>query len=190
MPFKRCPCCGVEWLRRAAFLADPDVSLTGYQANFKELEVGLLLFDHRVAGCGTTMAVWASEFTDLYRGPMFEKRLRGTPSCPGYCLRHEALDPCPNACECAYIRSVLEKIRQWPKKSSASKSQMMRRRREDCMAHRSVRGVDRDSLGPCGRSVLRGGGGYGCHKSPERVVGALYGAAGSLSLCRSTRGHG
>jgi hypothetical protein len=36
--------------------------------------------------CLTTLAIKASEFTDLYDGPIFTERATGTESCPGYCL--------------------------------------------------------------------------------------------------------
>lgn len=115
MCFKRCSNCGTEWETRDEFLSDPCVHLDGYQVNFAELEAGLFLFTHRVENCGTTLAVYANVFTDLHKGPVFEKSLRGSPDCPGLCGRSRSLSACPVQCECAFVRDVLQKVLNWPK---------------------------------------------------------------------------
>jgi hypothetical protein len=109
--FEKCPMCGCTWLTRADFLADPDVVLIGYQVNFSHLLAGFFLFAH---SCETSLAIHAAEFADLYEGPVFEKPLTGSDSCPGYCLRIDELDPCPAPCECAYVREILQIIRNGP----------------------------------------------------------------------------
>ena len=91
-PFKECRICGTRWADRSLFLSDPDVHLAGYQVHFKELTTGLILFNH---ACRATLAIPASEFTDLHEGPVFTERATGSESCPGYCLRQEDLRPCP-----------------------------------------------------------------------------------------------
>ena len=110
--FKGCSC-GSSWTSREAFLGADDVQLVGYQANFRELELGLILFRHRA--CKTTMALPAGYFSDLYGGKTFALPLTRTSACPEYCLHKEELRPCPAECECAYVREVLQIIRQWPK---------------------------------------------------------------------------
>jgi len=100
---------------RDEFLADPDLRLVGYQVDFEALHLGLLLFNHEVTGCGTTLAIAAGEFADLYDGPLFTAALRGTGCCPRLCLRHHELEPCLNECECAFVRQILQVIRGWPK---------------------------------------------------------------------------
>ena len=67
--------CGTRWRSRADFLADRDIRSIGYMANFRDLELGLFHFNHEA--CGTTLAIGASRFTDLYTGPVFEGRLTG-----------------------------------------------------------------------------------------------------------------
>jgi hypothetical protein len=114
MTFKTCSCCGRAWETREAFMADPATELIGYQAFFESLELGLFLFNH--AECGTTMALQAGVFNDLHDGPVFSERLTGQPSCVGYCLQRNELRPCPNRCECAWVRDVLQVVRRWPKR--------------------------------------------------------------------------
>ena len=67
--FKRCPLCGTIWNNRDEFLDDPHLHLNGYQGNIERLlngreRRGLLLFTHRVEGCGTTLAFDAGDFKD------------------------------------------------------------------------------------------------------------------------------
>jgi len=114
--FKKCSGCSGTWRSGAEFLSDPAVTLVGYQVNFGALELGALLFNHVVAGCGSTISLEAGRFRDLYNGPVFEERLTGSSPCPGYCLRQGDLDPCPARCECAYVRDILQIVKQWPKR--------------------------------------------------------------------------
>ena len=55
------------------------------------------------------------EFQDLYSGEIFVERATGSAQCPGHCLHQDNLLPCPARCECAYVREVMQIIRQWPK---------------------------------------------------------------------------
>jgi len=107
--FKECQVCNVAWRERDDFLADPDVVLIGYQANFVVLEKGLFLFNH---SCRGTMSVQVSEFSDLYSGPIFQTRKTGTDACAGYCLHRNVLKPCPAECECAYVREILQLLKK------------------------------------------------------------------------------
>ena len=115
-PFKTCPFCSTTWSSRETFLADEDLSLVGYQVDFDELDLGLFLFNH--GACRTTLAIRANLLKDLYIGPVFAGRRTGEADCPGYCLRRAQLDPCPAHCECAWVRRLLQIIRQWPKASA------------------------------------------------------------------------
>jgi hypothetical protein len=111
--FKECSMCSTTWRNRDDFLTDRDVKVVGYMVNFKELELGVFLFNHEL--CGTTLAISASEFTDLYDGPVYSENLLGTEECPDYCLRKSEIRTCPAACECAYVRDVLNKVANWAK---------------------------------------------------------------------------
>jgi hypothetical protein len=67
--FKRCPLCGAVWEHRDDFLNDPCLHLNGYQGSMERLingreKRGLLLFTHKVEGCGTTLAFDPSVFKD------------------------------------------------------------------------------------------------------------------------------
>jgi hypothetical protein len=111
--YKTCSACSRTWITRDRFLSDPDVVVIGYQAYFKELELGLFLFNHTV--CGTTLGIKAGNFVDLSSGPVFRERLTGTDQCPGYCIHECELSPCPQECECAYIRDVMNIVNHWRK---------------------------------------------------------------------------
>jgi hypothetical protein len=110
---KRCTCCGHVWHTRDAFLGDPQLEVVGYQVDFVDLLLGLLLFNHLT--CGSTIAVPAGLFKNLYDGPIYSERATGTADCPKYCRYVSELEACRAKCECAYIREILQIVRQWPK---------------------------------------------------------------------------
>ena len=111
--FKKCPNCGCQWIDRPGFLEDPHLKLVGYQVNFNALTAGIILFNHK---CKGTLAILAEDFRDLYDGPVFDRKATNGPDCPGHCLHEDDLGPCPAECECAYVREVLQEIRNWPKR--------------------------------------------------------------------------
>ena len=110
--FKQCSMCNCEWDLRDDFLADPEITYLGYQIHFEDLETGWLMFNH---SCGTTLAFPVSIFSNLYSGPVFAESLNATSECPGFCAKSKSMAPCPQQCECAYIREVIQIINQWPK---------------------------------------------------------------------------
>ncbi len=112
---KRCPCCGYVWETRDAFLSDPRLAVAGYQVNFDDLSLGFFLFSH--LACGSTIALPARLFRDLYDGPIYETRATGTDECPEYCLYELELGACLARCECAYVREILQIVRHWPKEA-------------------------------------------------------------------------
>jgi hypothetical protein len=118
--FKICPFCSKIWPSRDEFLSDDDIILIGYQVDFEELSLGLVLFNHSV--CQTTLAIRAGLFRDLYLGPVFSERRTGQTDCPGHCLKRKKLCACPAECECAWVRELLPIIRSWPKSGAASKT--------------------------------------------------------------------
>jgi len=107
--------CHEVWVDREVFLSDPRIAVVGYQANFEDLETGLFFFNHAKPGCESTLAVEVRKFEGLAAGPIYREHLEGTEECPDYCLRQEELEPCPLHCECAYVREVLQVIRNWKK---------------------------------------------------------------------------
>lgn len=108
-PFKTCPLCRYAWRSREDFLQDPTIRLCGYQVDFEDLVEGIFLFNH--IACGTTLSVEVKQFRNLHSGPVFRERKTGTEDCPGHCLRTDDLAPCPEHCECAWVREVIQKIR-------------------------------------------------------------------------------
>jgi hypothetical protein len=110
--FKTCPCCGETWETQRSFVVDQSLRLNGYMADFEELELGLLMFTHddKDDKCGSTMALHVQDFMNLYRGPVYEERRMGKEDCPRYCLDKENLQRCNAACECAYVRDLIQII--------------------------------------------------------------------------------
>jgi hypothetical protein len=117
--FKMCSGCGHAWASREAFLADPEVTLVGYQAVMERLEAGYFLFNHLARDCGSTLSIRAGLFFDLYRGPVFAGCKFGGAECGGHCLHAQDLSPCPAECECAFVREVLQVVRARLSKSAA-----------------------------------------------------------------------
>jgi len=111
--FKKCTCCDYPWLSRGEFLTDIQLVFVGYQVNFSNLELGFFLFNH--TACQSTIAVPAGYFKDLYDGPIFAERKTNSENCPGYCGERDAFGPCEQECECAYVREIIQIVRQWPK---------------------------------------------------------------------------
>ncbi len=111
--FKKCTFCSYQWQTRNDFLEDASTDLIGYQVNFDNLILGFFLFNHLT--CGTTMGIAAGLFSDLHEGPVYKERLTETEQCPEYCLHENQLEPCPQKCECAYVREIIQTVRQWPK---------------------------------------------------------------------------
>ncbi len=111
--FKKCSCCGFEWGTRKNFLSDPSIDVIGYQVHFENLREGTFLFMHHT--CKSTLANHAGDFQDLYDGPIFAENALGKEECPNYCLVHDELRPCPVRCECAYVREVIQIVKNWPK---------------------------------------------------------------------------
>ena len=123
--FKKCSCCELPWFTRDEFLHDGQIELVGYQANFCQLELGYLLFNH--LSCESTIAAHAGLFKDLYSGPIFGQRLTGTDVCQGFCKDSVALEPCDQRCECAYVREILQIIRNWHKEDQLLKKVVLSR---------------------------------------------------------------
>jgi hypothetical protein len=111
--FKKCTCCDYPWQSREEFLTDTQLVFVGYQVNFSNLELGFFLFNH--TACQSTIAVPAGNFKDLYDGPIFAERKTNSENCPGYCGERDAFGPCEQECECAYVREIIQIVRQWPK---------------------------------------------------------------------------
>ena len=113
--FKTCPKCLARWETRDDFLSDSAIELVGYQADLTTLEFGLLLFNHTAPDCSTSLALFAYQFLDLYSGPRAPEIKALLPGCPRYCLDENYLGRCDVVCECAFIREVINVIRNTDK---------------------------------------------------------------------------
>ena len=85
--------------------------MNGYQVDFEDLHLGLFFFTHAVPGCGSTFTLHAKAFLDLYRGPRYPERKTLGPECPRLCAQKEQLGRCEAGCECAFVREVLQILR-------------------------------------------------------------------------------
>ena len=110
--FKQCPKCAYQWKDRRTFLSDPDIQMIGYQVNFENLELGFFLFNH--LSCETTLAISAILFIDLYDGPIYTYSKTGSEECEQHCLYENNLERCSVPCECAYVREIIQIVKQWP----------------------------------------------------------------------------
>ncbi len=115
-----CTCCNCSWETRDELLSDSRLQIVGYQVNFDDLLLGFILFNHLT--CQSTLAVPAGLFRDIYDGPVFSQRATGNEECPGYCLRESELNACPAKCECAYVREILQIIRNWPRAENQTRA--------------------------------------------------------------------
>lgn len=109
--FKVCPKCSASWESREAFLTDKLVNLIGYQANFKNLDKGLLLFTHMANDCYSTTSIYVSDFDDLYTGVRYTENKALSEVCHQYCIDEKNFDRCDAKCECSYAREIIEIIR-------------------------------------------------------------------------------
>jgi len=112
--FKTFGMCRMKWATREDFLKDPGIEMIGYQVRFEELSSGLFLFNH---SCKSTLAIDVASFRDFYDGTVFKTHAHGTENCPEYCLHESNLAPCPSECECAFVREIIQIIKNVPKTS-------------------------------------------------------------------------
>ena len=106
--FHVCPNCSFVWHTREEFRNDKNVTIVGYQAYYKNLKEGLFLFNH---SCSGTFAVEVGAFADLYDGLVFQENVADTDECPDYCLHEDSLLPCPVKCECAFVRDIIQMLK-------------------------------------------------------------------------------
>lgn len=113
------------------FLSDPDIVLAGYQPDFDDFVIlhfgekcrlvnGLILFNHLIDGCNTSMALSVQQFIDLSDRPILSKRTREPDIDSHLCMREGCFDPCPVKCECNWVREVHGTISRWPKYSATA----------------------------------------------------------------------
>jgi hypothetical protein len=108
MSFRTCKQCGKEWPDREDFFADPGLVLSGCQVDVEAPPVSAFLFDHKVAGCGTTLAVPVRAFDDLWDGPRHKVKWGLSAKCAGKCHDPHNLEDCSNECAAAYVRHILQ----------------------------------------------------------------------------------
>lgn len=110
--FKSCSMCKSSWEKQQDFLADQKLKLCGYQPHFSEPESGSFLFNHMVNSWQSTIAVRVEEFINLYTGVKYPESRMGSSECPGHCLNSECLDHCNAPCRFAYVREIMQVIKE------------------------------------------------------------------------------
>ncbi len=116
--FKTCPMCKKIWTSRNVFLNDPELSFNGYQANFGFIEQGLFYFTHKSSNCGTTLSLWVKDFFSLYTGKKYTENKQFSRECPHFCLDKTRLEMCKIHCEYAYIREIIQLVKERKKGKS------------------------------------------------------------------------
>ena len=106
--FTHCSKCETVWKRKIDFLSDTSTSFVAYNADFEYLEHGNFVFKHDT--CGSYIEIQIVNFKGLYDGPIYTERKTGTENCPEYCLNSSELRPCPEECECAYVREIIQPL--------------------------------------------------------------------------------
>ncbi len=106
--FTHCPQCKTVWNRRIDFLSDTSTAIVAYNPDFENLEHGNFVFKHYT--CCSNIELQVVNFKDLYDGPIYKERKTGTENCHEYCLNSSELRPCPEECECAYVREIIQTL--------------------------------------------------------------------------------
>ena len=110
--FKTCSNCQAVWKNIEGLLADPEIVLAGYQVHPDDLEGGLFFFTHQKEGCNTTLAIPVTEFLCLNDRPLLEKRDKELCIGSEFCVHESDLSPKPMKCECAWVREILQTIKE------------------------------------------------------------------------------
>lgn len=108
--FKTCTMCNGKWESMDSFLADPNLSFNGYQANFGVLDEGIFFFTHNTETCGSTMGIKVRAFASLFSGKKYTDNGALSKTCPRYCLDQENLDRCNVHCKNAFVREISQLI--------------------------------------------------------------------------------
>lgn len=111
-PFKTCSKCRAAWQGPLELVADQSLVVTGYQPDFEDPASGLILLLHNRDGCRTTLAVKAGDLRAFYRDDRPTLLMAGSDDCPRYCLSSEELATCRNPCSMAWVRQVIQHLRQ------------------------------------------------------------------------------
>ncbi len=111
-PFKTCSTCEAVWIDRADFMGNQNIVLLGYQSNFEDIDSGMILFNHVIDICGSTIAVPVAEFTDLYTGKKYSEALTGTDECEKRCVEKLDLERCNSKCKYAFVREILQILKK------------------------------------------------------------------------------
>lgn len=109
-PFKICNTCSRHWETIIDFIADPEIVLLGYQADFLKQKDGVFLFSHGT--CANTLALNVHRFKHLVDGPIFTENKKGRDGCPEYCVHGEELAPCKDICECRWVHDVMQLLQR------------------------------------------------------------------------------
>jgi hypothetical protein len=104
--FKRCIICEKSWCERDEFLNDPELEFIGYQAFLEDGVLGFFMFNHDP--CGTTLTVRTDKLREIAEGPILVTEGSEKPS--PHCLTVKDGKPCPPECECAFVKTIIQKL--------------------------------------------------------------------------------
>ncbi len=112
MDFMTCKQCGKAWGERCEFFSDQTIVLSGCHMEADHPVSSALLFDHKAADCGTTIAVGVRQLDDLFTGTRHKVKWATSPMCPGMCFDPTNTEPCDKECACAYVRGILQEVKK------------------------------------------------------------------------------
>jgi hypothetical protein len=104
---KRCTTCNKTWNSIIEFIKDPDITLTGYQAGVKDIDLGDLAFRHF---CGHSFTIPIQVVSYALNGPIYEEKNTKTFECPGNCVSGKRFRPCLTDAECTYVSKIVEYV--------------------------------------------------------------------------------
>ncbi|MBZ0263601.1 hypothetical protein K8I28_02950 [bacterium] len=103
--------CGTRWQHLADFVTDRDLVVNGYQASFSDSVEGLFVVTHDCENCGTTIAIKAGKFKELYGGPDYSEFKFDSSDCEGHCLDENDFGTCSQECGMRWVRVVLQVLK-------------------------------------------------------------------------------
>ena len=109
--FKICTCCKHVWESLADLIRDEQVHVIGYQPSFSDSYEGLFFFSHNDKACGTTIAIPAGHFVNLYDGPEYTVQMDSMEQCKGFCKSFYDFGECSNECSMRSIRDIIEVLK-------------------------------------------------------------------------------
>ncbi len=107
--FVRCPCCET-WFSQDEVLTSPEIQPIGMMLEDTDPRWNFFVFNHAVAGCGSTFAMSVDLFRACITDPVPEVICTGTTDCERHCTMLGDLEICRVNCHWAPYRRLLQQM--------------------------------------------------------------------------------